>query len=71
MKKIARDSLVMKDKFRGCLVGAILGDCLGSPFEGLSFGPIPRKVIENDVGLSSKTVIKGKKDSFQFTGKWS
>lgn len=24
----------LSNKFRGCLVGGLLGDCLGAPFEG-------------------------------------
>ena len=27
---------VMRSKFRGCLIGALIGDCIGSPFEGES-----------------------------------
>lgn len=29
-------SQVMRSKFRGCLLGALIGDCIGSPFEGES-----------------------------------
>lgn len=25
---------VVAGRFRGCLVGALMGDCLGAPFEG-------------------------------------
>ncbi|KAG8225774.1 hypothetical protein J437_LFUL005733 [Ladona fulva] len=28
------DGLIMSSKFRGCLLGSLLGDCLGAPFEG-------------------------------------
>jgi poly(ADP-ribose) glycohydrolase ARH3 len=27
------DSTSLANKFRGCLVGGLLGDCLGAPFE--------------------------------------
>jgi poly(ADP-ribose) glycohydrolase ARH3 len=27
------DSISLASKFRGCLVGALLGDCLGAPYE--------------------------------------
>lgn len=29
----ASSGVALLSKFRGCLVGALLGDCLGSPFE--------------------------------------
>lgn len=28
------DSNLLASKFRGCLVGGLLGDCLGAPYEG-------------------------------------
>jgi poly(ADP-ribose) glycohydrolase ARH3 len=28
------DSISLASKFRGCLVGCLLGDCLGAPYEG-------------------------------------
>jgi len=28
------DSISIDSKFRGCLVGGLLGDCLGAPYEG-------------------------------------
>jgi len=28
------DSISLATKFRGCLVGGLLGDCLGAPYEG-------------------------------------
>ena len=59
----------MKDKFRGCLVGALLGDCLGAPFEGLSSGPISRDKIENTIGLKSRKLASARAGSFEFTGK--
>lgn len=31
------DSIVLNSKFRGSLLGALLGDCLGAPFEGEKF----------------------------------
>jgi len=30
----AVDSISLDSKFRGCLVGGLLGDCLGAPYEG-------------------------------------
>ena len=60
---------MLRDKFRGCLVGALLGDCLGAPFEGDSLGPISRHRIENVIGLTSKKLAKAKAESFYYTGK--
>jgi poly(ADP-ribose) glycohydrolase ARH3 len=28
------DTISLASKFRGCLVGGLLGDCLGAPYEG-------------------------------------
>ena len=28
------DGLLLASKFRGCLLGALMGDCLGAPYEG-------------------------------------
>lgn len=30
-------SPILKSKFRGCLIGALIGDCLGKPFEFKEF----------------------------------
>ena len=68
MSKLMQSSLQMKDKFRGCLVGALLGDCLGAPFEGQSLGPIPRKEIESVIGLKSESLASAKAGSYEFTG---
>ena len=69
MSKIIKGSLQMRDKFRGCLVGAVLGDCLGAPFEGQSLGPISRKQIESTIGLKSKKMGTMKPGAFRFTGR--
>ncbi|XP_054258958.1 ADP-ribosylhydrolase ARH3-like isoform X2 [Macrosteles quadrilineatus] len=39
------DSALLTSKVRGCLVGALLGDCLGSPYEGDS--NISKSVLQN------------------------
>ena len=38
------DNILLKSKFRGCLLGGLLGDCLGAPFEG---DPGSRVVTQN------------------------
>lgn len=30
----AAESVLTVAKYRGCLIGALVGDCLGAPFEG-------------------------------------
>ena len=34
------------DKFKGCLVGAVIGDCLGAPVECQWWGGIPAERVE-------------------------
>lgn len=31
----------VRDAFRGCMIGAVLGDCLGAPLEFISDRPLP------------------------------
>lgn len=38
-------SNMLKSKIRGCLLGGLIGDCLGAPFEGES--PVGRVVLKN------------------------
>lgn len=54
------DESVVKTKFRGCLMGALLGDCLGAPFEGdpLSRGAL--KVIQNYFDKLEEPNFEGK-----------
>lgn len=33
MASLEFSSSVLKSKFRGCMIGALVGDCLGIPFE--------------------------------------
>ncbi|XP_045190282.2 ADP-ribosylhydrolase ARH3-like [Mercenaria mercenaria] len=66
----------MLQKFQGTLVGAIVGDCIGSVFEGLSWASVvgTEKVvklvekIEDDHKNSEEgTAKKQKKDFYEFT----
>jgi poly(ADP-ribose) glycohydrolase ARH3 len=41
------------DRFRGALLGALVGDCLGAPFEGHQ-GPVPRQRIEQVLAGSDR-----------------
>lgn len=45
MAALTLSSAVLASKFRGCLVGALLGDCIGVPFEGDS--PISKRILNN------------------------
>ena len=38
-------SQVLLDRMRGCMVGAVLGDCLGAPVECAHWYGIDRKVV--------------------------
>lgn len=35
-KMAVSEGILLASKFRGCLVGALLGDCLGAPYEACS-----------------------------------
>lgn len=38
---------MLKSKFRGCLLGSLLGDCLGAPYEGDALSAGAKIVIQN------------------------
>lgn len=44
------------DKFRGTLVGALAGDCLGLFFEGLSIKPIPIEEVKDSMAKNDKAI---------------
>jgi poly(ADP-ribose) glycohydrolase ARH3 len=44
-REVVIDGEVLRDKFRGTLIGAVVGDCLGAPFVGHP-GPVPSTDIE-------------------------
>ncbi|BES91662.1 poly(ADP-ribose) glycohydrolase [Nesidiocoris tenuis] len=39
------ETAVLANKFRGCMLGSLLGDCLGSPFEAES-GPVAKTILQ-------------------------
>lgn len=47
------------DKFRGSLVGALAGDCLGGYFEGMSLRPIPISEIKDFISRKVQDVEAG------------
>lgn len=44
------------DKFRGSLLGALAGDCLGLYFEGFSLSPIPINRVKESMTKDEKAV---------------
>lgn len=54
------DKIALQSKFKGCLMGALLGDCLGAPFEGdpLSRGAV--KVVQNYFDKLEEPNFKGR-----------
>ena len=57
------------DRYRGCLVGALVGDCLGSPFEGFCWmdsETISRSDIIKEI--EPKMLRKKSKHTMRYTG---
>nr|XP_022904257.1 poly(ADP-ribose) glycohydrolase ARH3-like [Onthophagus taurus] len=53
------DSVLMKAKFRGCMLGTLMGDCLGAPFEGdPGSRAIVQKYFDKIDGEYTKSPIK-------------
>lgn len=64
---------VLRSKFRGCLLGSLLGDCLGAPFEGDVISSGDKLVIKNYLDKLLVPDFKGEfltfsnfEDSFEF-----
>ena len=57
-----------RDKFRGCLAGAVVGDCVGSPFEGMTMGCLKRQTVEDLIGINSKKLQKKENGHYGYTG---
>lgn len=53
------DNTLLKSKFRGCLLGALLGDCLGSPFEGDQFTAGTKGVLQKNIDKLEGPSFKG------------
>lgn len=51
---------VLKSKFRGCLMGCLLGDCLGAPFEGDAWSAGAKLVVQNYFDKLSGPYFQGK-----------
>jgi len=50
---------LLPSKFRGCLVGTLIGDCLGSPFEG-EYEEVSSVVLKKYVDKLEGPYFKGK-----------
>ena len=50
----------MKTKFRGCMLGTLVGDCLGAPFEGEDGS---RTIVHNYFNKLDSKTAKGKYDN--------
>ena len=58
----------LREKFRGCLAGAVVGDCIGSPFEGMTTGCLKRQTVEDLIGINSKKLQKKENGHYKYTG---
>lgn len=58
MSKI--DRTLLRKKFRGSLLGALSGDCLGSPYESEQSSSGSRLVLQNYFEKLEGPVFKGK-----------
>lgn len=56
--KFLRKCPDMASRFRGCMLGSLLGDCLGQPFEGEE-RPISKSVLNNYFEKLQDSSIKG------------
>lgn len=57
MSKI--DTNLLQSKFRGSLLGSLLGDCLGAPFEGDMITSGEKLVIQNYFDKLETPDLKG------------
>lgn len=54
------ESLLVKSKFRGCMIGSLMGDCLGAPFEGDEYSASNKLVIQRYFDQLETSNKKGK-----------
>lgn len=54
------EAAILKSKFRGCMLGSLMGDCLGAPFEGNDYSPGESLTIQRYFDqLESNENLKG------------
>lgn len=57
--KLILDDLVVKSKIAGCVMGGLLGDCLGAPFEGDPLSPGAKKIVQRYFDKLEEPEVKG------------
>ncbi|XP_030747355.1 ADP-ribose glycohydrolase ARH3-like isoform X2 [Sitophilus oryzae] len=53
------DPNIMKSKFRGCLLGSLMGDCLGAPYEGNEISSGDKIIIQRYFDKMEEPEFKG------------
>ena len=53
------DLNLLKSKFRGSMLGVLMGDCLGRPYEGEKFTKGMRLVLQNSLDKLEGPIYKG------------
>lgn len=53
------DKTLLQKKFTGCLLGSLIGDCLGAPYEGDVTSPGDRIVIQKYFDTLENPKFKG------------
>lgn len=59
LKMAILDNLLLKSKFRGCMLGSLVGDCLGAPFEGDEYSAGEKLVIQRYFDKLETPDLKG------------
>lgn len=56
----AMESALLKSKFRGCLLGSLVGDCMGAPYEGDTITSGDKLVIQRYFNTLENPNLKSK-----------
>lgn len=54
------EKILLRSKFRGSLLGALVGDCCGAPFEGQLMDSGTKIVLRNNLNKLEGPYFKGK-----------
>lgn len=66
--KVLRKCPDLASRFRGCMLGSLVGDCFGQPFEGEE-RPISKSVLNNYFEKLQDSSLKGLETDFTATRK--